>query len=63
MDESTTDLLLKADALMRRTRSYVASPPPAAAKPRPAAPAPVAEAAKPAAETPAPLTQRAGRPS
>lgn len=26
MDESTTDLLLKADALMRRTRSYVASP-------------------------------------
>ncbi len=28
MDDSTTDLLLKADALMRRTRSYVASPPP-----------------------------------
>lgn len=28
MDESTADLLLKADALMRRTRSYVASPPP-----------------------------------
>lgn len=27
MDESTTDLLLKADALMRRTRSYVATPP------------------------------------
>lgn len=31
MDESTTDLLLKADALMRRTRSYVASPRPATA--------------------------------
>lgn len=27
MDDSTTDLLLKADALMRRTRSYVASAP------------------------------------
>ena len=26
MDDNTTDLLLKADALMRRTRSYVASP-------------------------------------
>jgi hypothetical protein len=25
MDNSTTDLLLKADAFMRRTRSYVAS--------------------------------------
>ncbi|MBI5898930.1 MAG: hypothetical protein HZB40_06875 [Rhodocyclales bacterium] len=28
MEDSTTDLLLKADALMRRTRSYVASRPP-----------------------------------
>lgn len=27
MEDSTTDLLLKADALMRRNRSYVASPP------------------------------------
>lgn len=30
MDESTTDLLLKADTLMRRTRSYIASPRPEA---------------------------------
>lgn len=42
MDNSTTDLLLKADALMRRTRSYVAStPPPVAALE--AASAPVTE--------------------
>ena len=27
MDDDTTDLLLKADALMRRSRSYVANPP------------------------------------
>ena len=33
MDDDTTDLLLKADALMRRTRSYVASKPPPAAVP------------------------------
>lgn len=32
MDEDTTDLLQKADALMRRSRSYVASRPPAAEK-------------------------------
>ncbi len=44
MDESTTDLLLKADALMRRTRSYVASPPPA-----------VAPAEAPSAAEPTPL--------
>ena len=33
MDDDTTDLLLKADALMRRTRSYVASKPPPATVP------------------------------
>ncbi len=33
MDDDTTDLLLKADALMRRTRSYVAIKPPPAASP------------------------------
>lgn len=37
-DDDTTDLLLKADALMRRTRSYVAAAPPAAAEVRPTAP-------------------------
>ena len=42
MDNSTTDLLLKADALMRRTRSYVASTPPPVAAAE-AASAPVTE--------------------
>ena len=37
MDEDTADLLQKADALMRRRRSYVAPPPaPAPAMPEPA---------------------------
>lgn len=44
MDDNSTDLLLKADALMRRTRSYVASPPPATTLPATEEPAPFAEA-------------------
>lgn len=45
MDDDTSDLLLKADAFMRRTRSYVAS---ATTLPQ----TPVAEAVSPAIENP-----------
>lgn len=45
MDNETTDLLLKADALMRRTRSYVAS------RPEPTAAASVATAEPAAGES------------
>lgn len=50
MDENTTDLLLKADALMRRTRSYVANAPPASN-------APVVETSPPDEDVPV-LTER-----
>lgn len=56
MEDSTTDLLLKADALMRRTRSYVASAPqPAAATP--VVPAPDADGATPDDDVPV-LTEK-----
>jgi len=44
MDDNTTDLLLKADTLMRRTRSYVASPAPPPNLPATEVAAPVVEA-------------------
>lgn len=43
MEDSTTDLLLKADALMRRGRSYVATPPVPTAPEPPQDPPPLTE--------------------
>lgn len=55
MDDDTTDVLLKADALMRRTRSYVASKPPPT--PVPVAPEAIIEPTPPDDDVPV-LTEK-----
>ncbi|MBI5108676.1 MAG: hypothetical protein HZA62_08000 [Rhodocyclales bacterium] len=52
MDDNTTELLLKADALMRRTRSYVASPSPSPDLPSTNVAAPRVEAYSPDDDVP-----------
>ena len=57
MDDNTTDLLLKADALMRRTRSYVASPSPSPVLPDADVAAPFADVYSPDDDVPV-LTEK-----
>ena len=57
MDDTTTDRPLKADALMRRTRSYVASPSPSPVLPDADVAAPLAEVYSPDDDVPV-LTEK-----